>query len=543
MSSSFRAKGAPQAAAIVPHDPDSLVEYGSRRVIITLTAIFCALLEIVDTTIVNVALADMKGNLGATLNEVGWVITAYAIGNVIVVPMTSWLSQQFGRRNYFGASVILFTICSFLCGQATGIWELVAFRFIQGLGGGALLVTSQTIITESYPPEKRGMAQAFYGLGVIIGPTLGPPLGGYITTNFSWPYIFYINIPIGIIAALLVFEFVRSPRFSAKKSASDIDFIGIILLAVFVGSLQYVLERGHEDDWFASPLIVLLSVTAVLGFLLFIWRELVAEHPIVELRVLKNGNLRIGTALSFILGFGLYGSTFIIPLYTQTVLGWTALQAGELMIPSAITTAFFMPLVGRMLTKGIPAQVLVALGMLLFSVYSIWGYYIITPDTSSGDFFWLLIVRGVGMGMLFIPITTLSLSTLKGREIGEGAAFTGMMRQLGGSFGVAVITTLIARQNFSHRVDMLPNITPTNPAFTQKLHGLEAAFISKGMTPDIAHASALKAIDYSIMKQSAVMSYMDIFLWLGVMFIIFVPVVLFARQRKGKISAEAMSAH
>ncbi len=544
MSLSFRASGAskPRAVAVVPPS-DSLVEYGSRRVIITLTAIFCALLEIVDTTIVNVALADMKGNLGATLNEVGWVITAYAIGNVIVVPMTSWLSQQFGRRNYFGASVILFTVCSFLCGQATGIWELVAFRFIQGIGGGALLVTSQTIITESYPPEKRGMAQAFYGLGVIIGPTLGPPLGGYITTNFSWPYIFYINIPIGIIAALLVFEFVRSPRFSEKKSSRDIDFPGIILLAVFVGSLQYVLERGHEDDWFASPLIVLLSITAVLGFLFFIWRELVAEHPIVELRVLKNGNLRIGTALSFILGFGLYGSTFIIPLYTQTILGWTALQAGELMIPSAITTAFFMPLVGRMLTKGIPAQLLVALGMLLFAIYSIWGFYIITPDTSAGDFFWLLIVRGVGMGMLFIPITTLSLSTLKGKEIGEGAAFTGMMRQLGGSFGVAVITTLIARQNFVHRVDMLPHINAANPVFTQKLHGLEAAFLSKGMTPDIAHSSALKAIDYSIMKQSAVMSYMDVFLWLGVMFIVFVPIMLLAKQRKGKLSAEAMSAH
>src|ERR1051325_6136669 len=199
----------------------SLVEYGSRRVIITITAIICALLEIVDTTIVNVALNDMKGNLGATMTEVGWVITAYAIGNVIIVPMTSWLSQQFGRRNYFAASVMIFTVCSFLCGNANGIWELVFFRFIQGLGGGALLVTSQTIITESYPPEKRGMAQAIYGLGVIIGPTLGPPLGGYIVTHSSWPNIFYINIPIGVIAALLTLQFVRSPKFGEKKSASE----------------------------------------------------------------------------------------------------------------------------------------------------------------------------------------------------------------------------------------------------------------------------------------------------------------------------------
>src|SRR3954467_4811405 len=220
---------------------NSLIEYGARRVIITITAILCALLEIVDTTIVNVAINDMRGNLGATLTEVGWVITAYAIGNVIIVPMTSWLSQQFGRRNYFAASIMLFTLCSFLCGNANGIWELVVFRFIQGAGGGALLVTSQTIITESYPPEKRGMAQAIYGLGVIIGPTLGPPLGGYIVDHATWPYIFYINIPIGVIATLLTLQFVRSPKYGEKKSASEIDWWGIGLLAVTVGSLQYVL--------------------------------------------------------------------------------------------------------------------------------------------------------------------------------------------------------------------------------------------------------------------------------------------------------------
>src|SRR5512133_3821141 len=242
---------------------DSLVEYGSRRVIITVTAILCALLEIVDSTIVNVALNDMRGNLGATMTEVGWVITAYAIGNVIVVRVTSWLSQQFGRSNYFAASIMLFALCSFLCGNANGIWELVIFRFIQGVGGGALLVTSQTIITESYPVEKRGMAQAIYGLGVIIGPTLGPPLGGYITDNFSWPFIFYINIPIGIIATLLTLQFVRSPKYAEKSKAKDVDWWGIALLATAVGSLQYVLEKGHDDDWFSSGTIILLTVTAV----------------------------------------------------------------------------------------------------------------------------------------------------------------------------------------------------------------------------------------------------------------------------------------
>lgn len=514
-------------------EQESLVEYGFRRVIITITAIICALLEIVDSTIVNVALNEMKGNLGATLSEVGWVITAYAIGNVIIVPMTSWLSQQFGRRNYFAASIIIFTIFSFLCGNATNIWELVFFRLMQGIGGGALLVTSQTIITESYPVEKRSIAQAIYGLGVIIGPTLGPPLGGYIVDNYSWPYIFYINIPLGIIAALLTINFVRSPRYAQKRSISDVDWYGIILLSVFVGSLQYILERGHEEDWFESRSIVYCSVAAFFGFLLFLWRELTFKYPIVELRVLKNGNLRIGTVMSFILGFGLYGSTFIIPLYTQSILGWTALQSGSLMIPAALTTAFMMPIIGNLLAKGAKPTILVSVGLLIFFIYSVWGYKILTPDTGRGDFFWLLIVRGAGLGLLFIPITTLALSTLKGQEIGQGASFTGMMRQLGGSFGIAAITTFISNQTVKHGAAMANHLNASDPAVQARIAGLKASFMSKGMTPDVASQSAYKLMQYSVMKQSSVMAYMDVFLYLGILFLICIPFVLFVRQKKG----------
>jgi DHA2 family multidrug resistance protein len=347
----------------------------------------------------------MKGNLGATTSEIGWVVTAYAIGNVIIIPMTSWLSVQFGRRNYFAASIILFTICSFLCGNAHTITELIIFRFLQGVGGGALLVTSQTIITESYPPEKRGMAQAIYGMGVIIGPTLGPPLGGFITDHAGWPYIFYINIPLGIIATLLTLQFVRSPRYAEKSSTSEIDWAGIGLLAVFVGSLQYILEKGQEDDWFNSNTIVILTVMSILGAFFFIWRETTYRNPVVQLKVLKNGNLRIGTILSFIMGFGLYGSTFIIPLYTQSILGWTATQAGLLFVPAALTTAVMMPLIGKLLQTGIKQQYLVSAGMLLFFFFCMWGYKILTPDTSRDEFFWMLILRGVAMGLLFIPIT------------------------------------------------------------------------------------------------------------------------------------------
>ena len=521
---------------------ESLVEYGSRRVIITITAIICALLEIVDTTIVNVALKNMRGTLSATLTEVGWVVTAYAIGNVIIVPMTSWFSKQFGRSNYFAASIILFTVCSFLCGNATGIWELVIFRFLQGIGGGALLVTSQTIITESYPPEKRGMAQAIYGLGVIIGPTLGPPLGGFIVDHYSWPLIFYINIPIGVVATLLTLQFVRSPKYGEKSAISDIDWLGMCLLAVTVGSLQYVLEKGQDDDWFSSGTIVLLSITAFLGLYFFIWRELTFRNPIVELRVLKNGNLRVGTILSFIMGFGLYGSTFIIPLYTQSILGWTAQQAGMLMVPAALTTAVMMPIIGALLQKGIPQQYLVALGFILFSVFTFWGYIILTPDTNADDFFWMLIVRGIGMGMLFIPITTLSLSTLKGQELGQGVAFTGMMRQLGGSFGIALITTFLSRQNVVHASTLVSKLDYTNPSVQQRLHNIQSAFISKGKGVNEALNAAYEAMSGMVSKQAAVLSYMDVFLYLGILFMLCVPFVIMVKGNKKKKKVDVSDA-
>jgi len=511
---------------------ESLVEYGSRRLVITITAIVCALLEIVDTTIVNVAIKDMQGNLGATTSEIGWIITAYAIGNVIIIPMTSWLSQQFGRRNYFAVSIVIFTVCSFLCGNATDINELILFRFLQGVGGGALLVTSQTIITESYPAEKRGMAQALYGMGVIVGPTLGPPLGGYIIDNFSWPFIFYINIPLGIIATLLTLQFVKSPKYAEKSKTSDIDWLGIGLLAVFVGSLQFVLEKGHDEDWFSSSLIIYFSITALLGFFFFIWRELTFRNPVVNLRVLKNDNLRTGTILSFIMGFGLYGSTFIIPLYTQATLGWTALQAGLLMIPATLTTAVLMPFIGKLLQAGVKQQFMAAIGMFMFFIFCMWGYKILTPDTGEQSFFWMLIMRGIAMALLFIPVTTLSLSTLKGKEIGEGAAFTGMMRQLGGSFGIAIITTFMAQQLMVHRADLVSKLDINSPVVQARVSNIQHAFMAKGDAPNIALQKAYQLMDYSVMKQSSVMSYMDVFLYIGLLFLICVPFVLLVKNKK-----------
>lgn len=515
----------------------SLVEYGSRRVIITITAVVCALLEIIDTTIVNVALPDMRGSLGATLNEVSWVITAYSLANVIIVPMTSWLSQQFGRRNYFAVSVIIFTICSFLCGNSSNIWELVVFRFIQGLGGGALLVTSQTIITESWPVEKRPTAQAIYTLGVIVGPTLGPPLGGYIIDNYSWPYIFYINIPIGVIAALMTLQYVRSPQYESKRSASQVDWWGIVFLTIGISSLQYVLEKGQEEDWFSSEVIVVLTVMAVFGLFFFIWRQMTYEYPIVNLRVLRNGNLRIGVILSFIMGFGLFGSTFVIPLYTQSLLGWTAQQSGMLQLPSTLFVAVMMPVVAILIQKGVPQKLLIAVGMTTFFIYSLYSYWIISPDTSAHDFFWVLIIRGFGLGLLSVPVSTMSLSTLKGAEIGQGAAFSGMLRQLGGAFGIALISTFVTRQTDLHRSTLVSHLDINNPEVTGRVAQMAAGMRAKGFDFAIAEKKAYALLDAGVMKQATVLSYMDVFLWVGVMFLVCVPFVLvFVKTSKAKVN-------
>jgi len=515
---------------------DDLVEYGYRRVIITITAVLCALLEIVDTTIVNVALNNMRGSLGATLTDVAWVITAYAIANVIVIPMTSWLSQQFGRRNYFAASIILFTVTSFLCGNATNIWELVAFRFLQGMGGGALLVTAQTIITESYPVAKRGMAQAIYGMGVIVGPTLGPPLGGWIVDNWSWPFIFYINVPLGIIATMLTIVYVKSPKYGEKLSADKVDWWGMLFLIAFIGSLQFVLEHGQQDDWFEDPLIIGLSVLSVFGLLAFIWRETVYGHPIVNLRVLRDSNLRIGTIMSFIMGFGLFGSTFIIPLYTQSILGWTATDAGLLLIPSSLMTAFMMPFIGQMIQRGVKKTYMVAAGFSVFFGFTFWMYSVMTPDTGAEHFFKPLILRGVGLGLLFVPITTMSLSTLKGKSIGEGAAFTGMLRQLGGSFGIAIISTFLTRFTQSHRVDLVSHEQVTDYAVQQRLLQYQQGFMAKGFSANEALQKAYAALQGGVMKQATVLAYMDIFLYLGILFAICIPFILLVKEGKEKVN-------
>ena len=507
-----------------------MAETGARKWIIVITAIMASLIELIDTSIVNVALPQMMGNLSATLDEVAWVVTAYVVANVIVVPMTGFLSRFFGRRNYFAGSIVLFTVASFFCGHATNIWELVTFRFIQGIGGGALFSTSQAILVETFPPEELGLANGLFGLGVVMGPTIGPTLGGWITDNYSWPWIFYVNIPIGIVATMLALSFIRGDR-EVHPDAS-IDWAGIGLLILGIGSLQIVLERGERDDWFSATYIVMLTILAAIGIGAFIWRELTAEHPVVELRVLKDRSLAVGTLFTFILGFGLYSSIFIFPVFAQNLLGFTAMQTGLILLPGGIATAFMMPIVGKLLQRRVPAQLMNALGFISFFVFT----YLLSQSTLlSGrvNFFWPLIFRGLGLGLLFVPLTTLALSNLRGKDIAQGAGLTNMMRQLGGSFGVALMATFVEKRSWSHRQSLLEHVSMYDPTVRERINAIVQALLAKGSTLIDAERQAYAALEGIVTKQTFLLTYMDAFRVVGFFFLCCIPLLLLFKRTRG----------
>ncbi|WP_210490566.1 DHA2 family efflux MFS transporter permease subunit [Rufibacter aurantiacus] len=506
-----------------------MAETGLRKWAITITVISAALLELIDTTIVNVAMPQIQGNLGATLEDVAMIVTGYAVANVIILPMSGWLGSRFGRKNYFLFSIIVFTLVSFLCGNATSLEELVIFRILQGLAGGGLLSTSQSILLEAWPKEQVGTATALFGLGAVVGPTLGPTIGGYITDNYSWPWIFYVNIPVGIMAAIATYLFIKkTPR---ELGGKPVDWWGIALLAIAVGSLQIVLEKGETEDWFAATYIIVLSATAVIGTLLFIWRELTFEYPIVNFKIMRHRSFSVGMFTSFVLGFGLYSSMFVFPVFTQGLLGFTAQQSGKLLLPGGLFTIMMMPFIGKMLQRGVPAQFMATGGMLLFFVFAMMMNHS-TLLSGTGDFFWPLAIRGIGMALLFVPLTTLAIQDLKGPEVGQGTGLNNMMRQLGGSFGIAALTTLIhVRQGF-HRNNLLVNINEYNPVFTQRLNGLMQNFLSKGYTFMDAQKAAYKAIEGMVMKQTALLSYTDAFWVSGMIMLCSIPLLYLQKFKK-----------
>ena len=523
------------------------METGFTKWIIVITVVLCCLLELIDTSIVNVALTQMMGNLSATQQEVSWVVASYGIANVIVIPMTGFLAEQFGRRNYYFVSVVIFTLASIACGQSTNIWELVAFRFIQGIGGGALMATSQAILIDTFPPKQLPLGQALFGMGVIIGPTIGPTLGGYIVDNYDWPWIFYVNVPVGILAAIFTMLFIRDPeriKNAIPRPLREIDWAGVFLLILGVGSLQLVLEQGETEDWFESLYINVFTVLAAIGIIGFIWRELTAKQPIVDLRVLgKSRNLAVGAFLSFILGFGLFASVFVFPIFTQRILGFTAAQTGLLLLPGALASGFMMPLIGRMLQAGVPQKFMIPVGFTIFFFFTFWMSQVISPTAGESDFFWPLMVRGVGLGLIFLPITTMSLAGLQGKDAGQAAGLTGMIRQLGGSFGVAIVGTILERSIYSNRVNMLPNISLYNPETVQRIQAFTQNFMSRGFSADQARQQAYAALEGILMKQVSIITYAQIFSMLGFFFLACLPLVLLIKRARGGEKIDLNAAH
>ncbi|ATL45821.1 MFS transporter [Chitinophaga caeni] len=512
---------------------------GLKKWIIVITVISATMLELIDTTIVNVALSNISGNLGATIEDASWIVTAYAIANVIVIPMTGFLASYFGRKNYYLTSIIIFTFASFMCGNSNTLWELVIWRFIQGVGGGALLSTSQSILFDTFEIYERPTAAAIFGMGVIIGPTVGPTLGGYIVESFHWSLIFDINVPVGVIAAFLVYNFIdkQAHEYNIDRKKIKIDYIGIFLLILWVGCLQYILEKGQSEDWFAAKHITVLAITSVVSFVLFIWWELKTDKPAVNLRVLNNRTLAITTVLTFIMGLGIYCSMYVYPVWMQQIMGYTSILTGESLLPGALVAAVMMPLVGKAMSKGVPPKYLITAGFMIFSFFCFW-MSTASPEAGVAFFFVPLLLRGVGAAMLSVPLTNQAVSGLTPMEMPQGIAINNMMRQLGGAFGIAMMNTYVSRQYSAHRVQMLQYANSDNPIATEKLSQLAGGMISKGVDPGKAHETALHLLDGIVTKQAYVLTYLDAFRIVGIFFLCVLPLMFFVKKRS--MSTEAM---
>ena len=510
------------------------METGFRKWIIVITIITSTIIELIDSTIVNVSINTMSGNLGATLEDTAWVITSYAIANVIIIPMTSFLAQTFGRKQYYVGSIILFTVASAMCGFSTNLWELVFFRFCQGIGGGALLSTSQAILFETFSVAERGLASGIFSLGIIVGPSIGPVLGGYIVDNYQWQWIFYVNIPIGILAAILSYMFLRTtPKPAVQKS---IDWWGIVLLVIGIGSLQVVLERGQTDDWFSATYIIVLSVASAISLFLLIWRQLSIDNPIINLKVLKSGTLAISAVMTFVLGFGLLSALFIFPLYTQRIIGYTAFQTGTILLPGTLMAAVISPFLGKMLQSGIRPQYLIICG---FGLTAAFGFMMSKSNLESGDanFILPLIFRGLGAALLIVPLTALAVSDLKPADIPQGASLNNMMRQMGGSFGIALTNTYIAHREAINRTALITHITSFDQFTILRQQSYIRNFMAHGSNYLRALQQSFGAFENIVVRQTFLLSYMDSFFLLAMLNACCIPLVIITIKKKKEIKA------
>jgi DHA2 family multidrug resistance protein len=488
-------------------------------------------MEVLDTSVANVSLPHIAGTLGASTEEATWVLTSYLVANAIILPITGWLSSVFGRKQLLVTCIIIFTLSSALCGAATSLPMLIVARILQGIGGGVLQPTAQSVLMESFPFEKRGQAMSVYGMGIIVAPIVGPTLGGWITDNYSWRWIFYINVPVGVLAVLMALWFIENPPYLKRVEGSRIDYIGFSLLAIFLASFQLVLDKGQEDDWFNSSFITRLAVIAVVTMIAFIVWELSVKDPIVDLRVLKDRNFAVGTLLMTLVGAVLYGTIALLPLFLQTLLGYPAVQSGLAVSPRGFGSLASMIIVGQLVGR-IDSRILMTFGfsILAISVYMLSG---VNLEISTSTVIWPNIINGFAMGFIFVPLTTTATGTISREQMGNATGIFSLMRNLGGGIGISAVTTLLARGAQQHQAAMVSHLTPYDPAFQERLRQLHEALGANGSV-----SQAYGAIYGVLLRQASLLAFVDNFRLMAVVSIICVPLVwLLKRVRRTGTSA------
>ena len=496
--------------------------------IIALSVVLPTLLEVIDTSVVNVSLDHIRGSLSAGLDESTWTITAYLVSNAIIIPLTGWLSRVFGRKRYLIYSVILFTVSSFLCGSAKSLSGLIFFRIIQGIGGGGLQPLSQAILFETFPTAEHGMAMAIFGIGVMVGPIVGPVLGGWITDNWSWNWIFYINIPIGIVSVIMILLFVQDPPY-LKRIKEKMDYWGLGLVVVGIGCLQVVLDKGQREDWFSSDFITRLSIISVASIILFIIVELRSKDPILNLRELKNVSFASANVIQCIVFFVMFGSIILLPLFVQQLMGYNAYLAGLALAPGGIATLIAMPIVGKLLVSKVSPKAILTVGLLLTS-YSI---FIMSQFNLNVDFNIVAfprIIMGVGLGFIFVPLASMAFATITKEAMGNATSIFSLLRNIAGSFGVAVMTTILARRAQFHQFRFAEGLNPFDPQYQS---GVYKAMGVLGDKTGSANSSAANGLIYQeLMKQSNLFSISDAFYLSAIIMLCIVPLVFFLKQPK-----------
>lgn len=496
---------------------------------IAASVMLATFMVVLDSSVANVALPHIAGNLSASTDESTWILTSYLVSNAIMLPATGWLTRRIGRKRLLMASILLFTSASMLCGLALNMPMLILARILQGLGGGGMLPLAQAILLESFPPEQHGTAMAVYGVGVVVAPVIGPTLGGWITDSFSWRWIFFINLPVGLIALLMAQTFITDPSYLKRAARGSVDALGFLFMAIWVGALQMILDKGQEADWFEADWIRWMAVVAVAALIAFLYRESRHPEPIVHLRVFKDRSFTAGAIMATVNTCVLYGVTAMLPLFLQILMGYPALQSGLAVSPRGFGSILSMVVVGR-LTNRVDGRILVAVG---FAVLGTSALLLgrITLDMSMATVVWPNILNGFASGFIFVPLITMSMSQLPKEEIGNAVGIYNLMRNLGGSIGIASIMTLLVRGTQAHRSVLVGHLVPGNPIMAQWLGGLEAKLAGPGgFGMANAPERALGLLDKLVQQQATYAAYVDNFRMLGVLALICIPMVLLFRK-------------